>query len=346
MKRIFGTIAAIGTSGFILASCHDDGAPPALVPVVDNGCQVLASDGTTVVVGSNLPGDPALPEAASGYRTGLKAIYARRYMVTTSNALASAAGCKVLMSGGSAADAAVAVQAVLGLTVPEATGLGSGGFMLYYDAASKSVQTYDGRESAPAAATPNYLRYIDDTTNQTLPLPSARASGRSLGTIGVPRLIEAVQRDHGKLAFKDLFGDAIGLANNGFKIGGRLAAAIVSNATSLKRDAEATAYFFNADGTPKALGTVLTNPAYAQSLTAFANGGADAIYTGQIGADIVAKIQTTRAVDGTALPGRGELCCRAVHSRPMTASRAIRYVIRPGSTVQLPSSCFATMPRK
>ncbi len=79
-------------------------------------------------------------------------------MVSTSNALASAAGCAVLQKGGSAADAAVAVQAVLGLTVPEATGLGSGGFMLYYDAATKSVQSYDGRESAPAAATENYLR--------------------------------------------------------------------------------------------------------------------------------------------------------------------------------------------
>lgn len=305
MKRLgLFTVGLIGACCFVVASCHDDGLPP-VVPIVDNGCQVLASNGTTVVVGSNLPGDPALPEAASGYRTGLKAVYAKRYMVTTSNAFASAAGCKVLMNGGTAADAAVAVQAVLGLTVPEATGLGSGGFMLYYDAASKSVQSYDGRESAPAAATPNYLRYIDDATNLSQPLPNTRASGRSIGTIGVPRLIEAVQKDHGRLAFKDLFGDAIALANNGFKIGGRLAAAIASNAASLKRDAEATAYFFNADGSPKALGTVLTNPAYAQSLTAFANGGADAIYTGQIGADIVAKIGVTRAVDGTAItPGK------------------------------------------
>ena len=139
------------------------------------------------------------------------------------------------------------------------------------------MQSYDGRESAPAAATQNYLRYIDDATNLATPVPSARASGRSIGTIGVPRLMEAVQRDHGRLAFKDLMNDGIGLATNGFKIGGRLAAAIASNATNLKRDAEATAYFFNADGTPKALGTVLTNPAYAASLTAYANGGADAI---------------------------------------------------------------------
>jgi gamma-glutamyltranspeptidase/glutathione hydrolase len=284
-------------TALLLASCGgDDSAPP-----VDTSCQVIASDGTTVVVGSGAPGDPSLPEAASGYRTGLKAVYAKSFMVSTSNALASAAGCAVLQKGGSAADAAVAVQAVLGLTVPEATGLGSGGFMLYYDAATKAVQSYDGRESAPAAATENYLRWIDDATDHTTPKPNARASGRSIGTIGVPRLIEAVQKDHGKLAWKDLFGDAIALATNGFKIGGRLAAAISSNAASLKRDPEATAYFFNADGSPKALGTVLANPAYAASLTALAANGADAIMTGPIAADIVAKIATTTAVDGSAI---------------------------------------------
>src|SRR5205085_770818 len=119
----------------------------------------------TVVVGSNLPGDPALPEPASGYRVGLKTVYAKKYMVTSANPFASAAGCSVLKKGGTAADAAVAVQAVLGLTVPEATGLGSGGFMLYYDARTKAIEAYDGRESAPAAATENYLRYVDDVAD-------------------------------------------------------------------------------------------------------------------------------------------------------------------------------------
>ncbi|HBD32035.1 MAG TPA: gamma-glutamyltransferase, partial [Cupriavidus sp.] len=103
---------------------------------------MLADDGGTVVVGSNLPGDPAAPEPASGYRKGMQPIHARSYMVSTSNAYASAAGCAVLSRGGTAADAAVAVQAVLGLTVPEATGLGSGGFLLYYDATTRTVQAY------------------------------------------------------------------------------------------------------------------------------------------------------------------------------------------------------------
>jgi gamma-glutamyltranspeptidase/glutathione hydrolase len=303
MNNTIRTLIVSGiTASLFLAACGGSDN------IVDSSCQALLSDGSGVVVGSGQPGDPSLPEPASGYRTGLKKVTARNFMVTTSNAYASAAGCSVLQQGGSAADAAVAVQAVLGLTVPEATGLGSGGFMLYDDAAKKTVETYDGRESAPAAATANYIRWVDDVTDQTTPKPSARASGRSIGTIGVPRLIEAVQSDHGRLAWKDLFTDAINLATNGFPIGGRLQAAIVGNAASLKRDADATAYFFNADGSAKALGTILKNPAYASSLTTIAAGGANAFYTGRIAADIIAKIGITTAVDGSAItPGKTTL---------------------------------------
>ncbi len=309
-------LAAFAAVGLLVTSCGGDGSSPtpAPLPATAQACQAVSSSGTAVIVGSNAPGDPALPEAASGYRVGLRQVYSRTYMVTTSNALASAAGCGTLLRGGSAADAAVSVQAVLGLTVPEATGLGSGGFILYYDGARKTVESYDGRESAPAAATANYLRWIDDETNHAAPQPNARASGRSIGTIGVPRLIEAVQKDHGKLAFRDLFADGIGLAASGFPIGGRLAAAIASNAAALKRDPEAAAYFFNADGTPKALGTILVNPAYAQALAAFATNGADAIMTGPIAADIVAKIGVTVGADGLpTTPGKTTLADLAAY---------------------------------
>ncbi len=179
---------------------------------------------------------------------------------------------------------------------------------MYYDASKKTVQAYDGRESAPSAATENYLRYVDDTNDLSAPKPNARASGRSIGNIGVPRLIEALQRDHGTLAWKDLFGDAITLSTNGFPIGGRLAAAIASNASNLKRDPEAAAYFFNADGSPKALGTLLKNPAYANTLKAMASSGANALYTGQIAQDIVKKIATTTGADGSVItPGKTTL---------------------------------------
>jgi gamma-glutamyltranspeptidase/glutathione hydrolase len=310
-----------------LCACNGGDDDNTLAQAADTSCQAITSDGSGVVVGSGLPGDPSLPEPASGYRTGLKTVYAKKYLVASANPFASAAGCEVLKKGGTAADAAVAVQAVLGLTVPEATGLGGGGFILYYNAAAKSVQAYDGRETAPATATENYLRYIDDVSNQTTPLPNARASGRSIGTMGIPRMIERVQKEHGKLAWKDLFGDAINLANNGFKISGRLAAAISSNAASLRRDAEATAYFFNADGSPKPLGMVLTNPAYARTLTLMAANGADALHTGQIAQDIVNKIAITVAAnDGSAItPGKTTMADLAAYQAKLRTPVCITY---------------------
>ncbi|GAB4061361.1 gamma-glutamyltransferase family protein [Uliginosibacterium sediminicola] len=277
-------------------------------------CTVLSNDGTSVVVGSGLAGDPAAPEPSSGYRTGKTTTYARNFMVTSASALASKAGCDVLAKGGDAADAAIAVQAVLGLTVPEATGIGGGAFMLYYDAKNKTVQAYDGRETAPAAATENYLRYVDDSSDQTTPKPSARASGRSIGTPGVLRMLELAHTDHGKLAWKDMFTDAVSLANKGFPISSRLADAISANRASLLRDPDALAYFLNADGSAKTVGTTLTNPAYATTLQAIADGGAKAFYTGTIGQAIVDKIAVTTGADASVItPGKTTLADLAAY---------------------------------
>ncbi|ATA53875.1 gamma-glutamyltransferase [Variovorax boronicumulans] len=282
---------------------------PTAPPAADNGCQIPSS-GTSVVVGSGDPGDPAAPEPASGYVPGHKLVYAKNYMVVANHPLATRAGCDVLKAGGSAVDAAVAVQAVLGLVEPQSSGLGGGAFMLHYDAATKKVQAYDGRETAPAAATENYLRWIDDTNDQTAPKPGgARWSGRSIGTPGAVRMLDIAYQDHGKLPWKDLFSYGITLASDGFLIGGRMAGAIAGSAAYLKRDADATAYFFNADGTPKALGTRLTNPAYAKTLNTIATQGANAFYTGDIAKGIVDKIGvTTAASDGSAItPGKTTL---------------------------------------
>ena len=277
--------------------------------LADTACAVTSASGS-VVVGSGLPGDPAAPEPASGYRTGYKPVHARNYMVVTANPLASKAGCEMLKAGGTAADAAVAVQMVLGLVEPQSSGLGGGAFMLYYDAKARTVQSYDGRETAPATATENYLRWVDDTTNQTTPLPTARASGRSIGVPGAVRMLDLAHKDHGKLAWKDLFAPGIKHATEGFAISGRLAAAIgdpvFGARTNFLRDAEATATYLNADLTPKALGTLLKIPAYADTLTTLANDGADAFYTGAIAQAIVAKTAVaTSAADGSAItPGK------------------------------------------
>ncbi|MCD2513274.1 gamma-glutamyltransferase [Comamonas endophytica] len=267
--------------------------PPVTEPAVpDTACEVVNSGGS-VVVGSGLPGDPAAPEPASGYRLGKTAVHAKQYMVVTANPLASRAGCDVLKQGGSAVDAAVAVQMVLGLVEPQSSGLGGGAFMLHYDAAQKKVVAYDGRETAPAAATENYLRWVSDT-QRTAPQPGgARASGRSIGTPGAVRMLEMAHKDHGKLAWNGLFGSAEQLASNGFQISGRMADAIRGGATGLSRDPEAVAYFFNADGSPRALGTTIKNPAYAATLKTIAEKGADGFYTGAVAQGIVDKIRVT-----------------------------------------------------
>ncbi len=298
---------ALVSSVFALAGCGGSDFDATADAAAALECQAITDTGS-VVVGSGLPGDPAAPEPASGYKTGKKGVTTRTYMVVTANPNASRAGCDVLKAGGTAADAAVAVQAVLGLVEPQSSGLGGGAFMLHYDAKTKVVDSYDGRETAPAAATPNYLRWIDDTTDQTAPKPTniLRASGRSIGTPGAIRMLELAQKAHGRMAWKDLFQAGITLATNGFPISGRLAAAIESSRTNLLADAEATATYLNADLTSKALGTTLKIPAYTASLTALANGGADALYTGPIAAAIVAKINaTTNASTGAAItPGK------------------------------------------
>ncbi|MCU4121835.1 gamma-glutamyltransferase family protein [Variovorax sp. N23] len=318
MKRNISWWALTPTAlALTLLACgggSDNGSTPTPTPVettppvaVDNSC-LTSTTGTPVVVGSGDAGDPAAPEPASGYVIGHKVVTAKTYMVVANHPLATKAGCDVLKAGGSAADAAIAVQAVLGLVEPQSSSLAGGAFMLYYDAKTKKVQAYDGRETAPAAATANYLRYVDDTTDQTLPKPSARGSGRSIGTPGVMRMLEMAHGDHGKLPWKDLFGEGTRLASDGFKVGGRMAAAIASSASNLKRDAEAAAYFLDAAGNPKPLGTTLTNPAYAEVLKAMASQGADAMYTGTIAQDIVAKIQVTTGADGSVItPGKTTL---------------------------------------
>ena len=284
--RSAGAVTLVAST-IVLAGCNsgDD-------EVDVSACAVVTSSGS-VTVGSGLAGDPAAPEPASGFKTGVTAKNARSYMVVTANPLASKAGCEVIKNGGNAVDAAVAVQMVLGLVEPQSSGVGGGAFMLHYDAATRSVRAYDGRETAPAAATENYLRWVSDA-DRTLPQPGgARASGRSIGTPGAVRMLDLAHKEYGSKPWRDMFQPAIDLASNGFQISGRMADAIAGGATGLKRDAEATAYFFNADGTPKALGTLLKNPAYASTLTTVANNGANAFYTGAIAQGIVDKIKVT-----------------------------------------------------
>lgn len=284
-------------------SSGSDGNAPLAVDNNAQSCSVLSSTGSAVVVGSGLAGDPAAPEAASGYRLGNQAKYSSKYMVVANTPLATKAGCDVLKAGGTAVDAAVAVQAVLGLVEPQSSTIAGSAFMMYYDAATKKVIAYDGRETAPAAATGFYLVRQDQANAASpAPLPSARRSGRSIGVPGVMRMLDMAHREHGRLAWNGLFDEGVRLASNGFQIPARMGSAISSNAASLRLDANAVALYFNADGTPRAAGTTMTNLPYAQSLRTLASQGAGAMYDGPMAQAIVAKAAQAVGDDAARTP--------------------------------------------
>ena len=248
---------------------------------------------------------PGAPELATGFaRRPL--LRAQRYAVVTAHPLASQAACRVLAGGGSAVDAAVAAQLVLAVVEPQSSGLGGGGFLLHWHAATRTVTAWDGRETAPAASTPNDLRWID--AEQRLPprptgtTPPARDSGRAVGVPGLVHLLAAVHAEYGQRPWAGLFAPALALAEQGFAVTPRLAASLAAAADALAADAQARRVFFHADGRALAVGDRLVQPALAQTLRTLATGGADAFYRGAIAQDIVDVVADTRG--GTVTPGR------------------------------------------
>ncbi|MCF3639466.1 gamma-glutamyltransferase [Rhizobium sp. TRM95111] len=231
--------------------------------------------------------DTLAPEQATGTATA-GTVLAKDHMVAAANPLAAKAGAAVLARGGSAIDAMVAVQTVLGLVEPQSSGLGGGAFLVYYDAAAGRLTTLDGRETAPMEATPTLFL---DETGQPLKFFDAVVGGRSVGTPGTVMLLQEAHKRYGKLPWKDLFAPAIGLADRGFEISPRLAALIAADAERLKTYDGARTYFFDAAGTPLAAGTVLKNPAYSETLKAIAEGGAAAFYSGPIAEAIVDTVR-------------------------------------------------------
>jgi gamma-glutamyltranspeptidase/glutathione hydrolase len=233
------------------------------------------------------------PEAATtrtAKAAGLSAP-AQRFAVTAANPLAAQAGLEVLRAGGSAIDAAIAVQAVLGLVEPQSSGIAGGAFLLHWD--GREVQALDGRETAPAAATPQLFLKAD---GKPMAMRDAVLSGLSTGTPGVLAMLAEGHRAHGQLPWARLFEPAIQLAERGFAISPRLFE-LASNERALHDDPQAGPYFFDASGAPKAVGTVLRNPAYAAVLRAIAKQGVRGFYEGPVAEDIV------RRVKGHARPG-------------------------------------------
>jgi gamma-glutamyltranspeptidase/glutathione hydrolase len=282
-RRVMRILAPLAGVILVLAGCASDKSAP---PAAAGPCEIVANGAPGPKTSTN-----ANPEVATGYRRDMAAVRTSSYSVVTANPLATQAACQVLRGGGTAADALVTAQAMLGLVEPQSSGIGGGGFLLYYDAAAGSVEAYDGRETAPAAATENYLRWISDT-DRTGPKPDARASGRSIGVPGILRLLQDVHTEHGKTAWRDLLNPAVALADGGFDISPRLAGAIADAAPALRVDQDASGYFLNSDGSPKTAGTKLTNPAYAKTLGAIAS-DPGSFYTGDIARAIVAAAADT-----------------------------------------------------
>jgi gamma-glutamyltranspeptidase/glutathione hydrolase len=221
------------------------------------------------------------PELPSGW-TAKKAISTQNDMVAAANPLAVEAGRRILSQGGTAVDAAVAVQMVLNLVEPQSSGIGGGAFMLFHNGRNGLLTAYDGRETAPAAAKPD--RFLDKE-GKPLKFYDAVVGGMSVGVPGTLRLLEVAHRQYGKLPWAQLFEPAITLAEQGFAVSPRLNVAIAGE-KYLAQD-RAKAYFYNPDGTPRPVGYTLKNPAFAATLKRIAAEGADAFYQGEIARDIV-----------------------------------------------------------
>ncbi|MDO8769718.1 MAG: gamma-glutamyltransferase family protein [Burkholderiaceae bacterium] len=228
---------------------------------------------------------PLLPEAASGYTA--KAGWATsRFAVAAANPLATDAGYHILKAGGSAVDAAVAVQMVLGLVEPQSSGIGGGAFLLHHD--GKVTQAFDGRETAPAAVNDRLFLGAD---GKPMPFDEAVVGGRPVGVPGTVRMLEMAHRQHGKLPWAALFAPAIALAEGGFKVSPRLHTLLGAD-KYLKNDPLAAAYFYDTTGQPWPVGQVLKNPSYAAVLRRIATRGSKGLLEGEVAQAMVAKVRS------------------------------------------------------
>ena len=265
--------------------------PPLIIRAILAGFVALAVCGSASAQQAT---DAVAPETGEA-RTENRLVTAERQMVVAAHPLATAAGLAMLEKGGTAADAMVAVQLVLGLVEPQSSGLGGGAFLLYHDGESGKLATYDGRETAPAAADGNLFMGAD---GEAMKFFDAVIGGRSVGTPGTVALLAEVHRKHGKLAWADLFEPAIRLAEDGFAVTARLNESIAANAESLFRYPATRQYFFSEEGVPMFPGTLLKNQAYADTLEAIATEGEKAFYSGEIASDIVNVIQSAEGNPG------------------------------------------------
>ncbi len=246
--------------------------------------------GACVTASAEVTATPSSPAAAPAVAPAAPPAASGEAMAATANHYATDAAAQILREGGSAVDAAIAAEAVLGLVEPQSSGIGGGGFLLFYNGQTHDIGAYDGRERAPAGATATMFLGED---GQAMNFLDARTSGRSIGTPLVVAMLKMAHEDHGRLEWAALFEPAIQLATSGFQVSPRLNMLLTYSGTRerLKEDRNARAYFFDRRGNPWPVGHVLRNPAYAATLRAIAQHGPSALSQGPIAEDIVAAAQ-------------------------------------------------------
>ena len=237
------------------------------------------------VLPANADAQSAQPEIGTG-GAGRVEVIATREMAVAANPHAARVGAQILTAGGSAMDSAIAMQMVLNLVEPQSSGIGGGGFLLYYDAAHDALISLDGRETAPAAVTSDLFKAPDGSIPGYF---DALVGGRSVGTPGLLRMLEEAHRRYGKLSWAELFEPAIALSEAGFEISPRLAK-LAGWAPTLGRMSVAATYFLDTDGKAKPAGTLLQNPDFAVGLRSIAVGGANAFYRGRLAGEIIAAV--------------------------------------------------------
>jgi len=233
-------------------------------------------------LGAQTLAQPELPGAITA-----KAGWATRsYAVAAANPIATQAGLEMLQAGGSAIDAAVAVQMVLTLVEPQSSGIGGGAFLLHFD--GQTTQAFDGRETAPTGATPALFLAA---TGQPMGFMDAVVGGRAVGVPGAVAMLFEAHRQHGKLPWKALFAPAIRLASDGFAVSPRMAT-LLAGEKALQADTTARAYFFDANGKPWPAGHRLRNPELAAILKSIAERGPSALTTGRTAESLVRAVQS------------------------------------------------------
>ena len=289
-----GCQTATGPAAVAVAPVPEAPVPEAPTPAGQPAPDTARAEAETPTPPPTPPPTPALKPAAQAAPATRRPAEGKRHMIAAANPLAAEAGLKMLRAGGGAVDAAIAAQMVLNLVEPQSSGMGGGGFMVHFSAASGRVDAYDGRETAPMTANPDMFLGAD---GQPMKFYDAVVGGLAVGVPGLLAMLETAHKAHGKLPWAALFEPAIALAEQGFFVSPRLAA-LVAKDGQLKTFSAAREYFYP-NGAPLVQGVLLKNPALAQTLTTIAKEGAQAFYRGAI-ADAVAAT----AAEAPRNPGR------------------------------------------